>query len=89
MRRGEEKWGWRGQPTFARSIMQRWVLSAMETSHGNCDCCWHPSNVNSTAYDPWLPDTHLEQQGVNPMGLEELLQTCDVTFRFSDSNTGE
>ncbi|MXV85876.1 hypothetical protein F4X88_01080 [Candidatus Poribacteria bacterium] len=34
-----------------------------------------PFHCKLHAYDPWLPDTHLQQQGIQPMGLEELLIT--------------
>lgn len=32
------------------------------------------------AYDPWLPATHLAQQGVTPVDLETLLATSKVIF---------
>ena len=33
-----------------------------------------------SAYDPWLPNSFLERNGVTPVALEDLLQTSDVIF---------
>ena len=80
MRRGEEKWGWRGQA----DICTLYNASVGIIGYGNLArelrLLLAPFNCKLHAYDPWLPDTHLEQQGIIPMGLEELLQTCDVSF---------
>ena len=81
MRRGEEKLGMaRTSRHLYPSMMRQWVSSAMETSPGNCDCCWHLSTVNFTPTTHGFQTHNLQQQGIHPMGLEELLQTCDVTF---------
>ena len=80
MRRGEEKWGWRGQA----DICTLYNASVGIIGYGNLArelrLLLAPFNCQLNAYDPWLPSTYLQQQGINPMGLEELLQTCDVTF---------
>lgn len=80
MRRGEEKWGWRGQA----DICTLYHASVGIIGYGNLArelrLLLAPFNCKLHAYDPWLPNTHLEQQGIIPMGLEELLQTCDVSF---------
>ena len=80
MRRGEENWGWRGQA----DICTLYNATVGIVGYGNLArelrLLLAPFNCELNAYDPWLPDTHLEQQGIHPMGLEELLQTCDVTF---------
>lgn len=80
MRRGEEKWGWRGQA----DICTLYNASVGIIGYGNLArelrLLLAPFNCKLHAYDPWLPDTHLEQQGIIPMRLEELLQTCDVSF---------
>jgi phosphoglycerate dehydrogenase-like enzyme len=39
-----------------------------------------PFNVNLLAYDPWLPDAYLRQQGATPVVLDELLQRSKVIF---------
>ncbi|RKU38837.1 hydroxyacid dehydrogenase [Candidatus Poribacteria bacterium] len=80
MRRGEEKWGWRGQA----DICTLYNASVGIIGYGNLArelrLLLTPFNCKLHAYDPWLPDTHLEQQGIKPMALEALLQTCDVSF---------
>ena len=80
MRCGQEQWGWRGQA----NICTLYNATVGIIGYGNLARELHlllaPFNCKLHAYDPWLPDTHLQQQGIIPMGLEELLQTCDVTF---------
>lgn len=80
MRRGEEKWGWRGQA----DIGTLYNASVGIIGYGNLarelQLLLAPFNCKLHAYDPWLPGTYLHQQGIIPMGLEELLQTCDVSF---------
>lgn len=80
MRQGEEKWGWRGQA----DICTLYNASVGIIGYGNLArelrLLLAPFNCKLHAYDPWLPDTHLEQQGIKPMALEELLQMCDVSF---------
>lgn len=80
MRRGEEKWGWRGQA----DICTLYNASVGIIGYGNLArelrLLLAPFNCKLHAYDPWLPSTYLHQQGVIPMRLEELLQTCDVSF---------
>ena len=80
MRRGEEKWGWRGQA----DICTLYDASVGIIGYGNLArelrLLLAPFNCKLHAYDPWLPDTYLKQQGVTPMPLEKLLQTCDVSF---------
>ena len=80
MRRGEEKWGWRGQA----DICTLYNASVGIIGYGNLArelrLLLAPFNCKLHAYDPWLPDTYLQQQGIIPMGLESLLQTCDVSF---------
>jgi phosphoglycerate dehydrogenase-like enzyme len=39
-----------------------------------------PFGCNILAYDPWLPDTYLKQQGVTPVDLDTLLETSRVIF---------
>ena len=80
MRRGEEKWGWRGQA----DICTLYNASVGIIGYGNLarelQLLLAPFNCKLHAYDPWLPDTYLQQQGIISMGLEALLQTCDVSF---------
>ncbi len=80
MRRREEKWGWRGQA----DICTLYNASVGIIGYGNLArelrLLLAPFNCKLHAYDPWLPDTYLQQQGIIPMGLEALLQTCDVSF---------
>jgi phosphoglycerate dehydrogenase-like enzyme len=39
-----------------------------------------PFGCRMLAYDPWLPDRHVERQGVVPVGLDELLENSMVIF---------
>jgi phosphoglycerate dehydrogenase-like enzyme len=39
-----------------------------------------PFGVELLAYDPWLPDHYLRQQGATPVGLNELLERARVIF---------
>lgn len=45
-----------------------------------------PFNCGLQAYDPWLPDSHLLDQGVTPASLDTLLETSDVIFILAASN---
>lgn len=80
MRRKEEKWGWRGQA----DICTLYNASVGIIGYGNLArelrLLLAPFNCKLHAYDPWLPNTYLQQQGIIPIGLEALLQTCDVSF---------
>jgi phosphoglycerate dehydrogenase-like enzyme len=39
-----------------------------------------PFNATIRAYDPWLPDDYLRRAGVEPAGLQEVLQLSRVVF---------
>jgi len=39
-----------------------------------------PFGVKIQVYDPWLPETYLREQGVEPVSLEHLLQTSKVIY---------
>jgi phosphoglycerate dehydrogenase-like enzyme len=39
-----------------------------------------PFRCRLSVFDPWLPPTYLVDQGVQPVGLEELLETSKVIF---------
>lgn len=39
-----------------------------------------PFRCRLSVYDPWLPPTYLRDQGVEPVGLEEVLATSKVIF---------
>lgn len=39
-----------------------------------------PFGCEILAYDPWLPATYLQRQGVTPTDLDSLLATCRVIF---------
>lgn len=39
-----------------------------------------PFRCKIRVYDPWLPETYLRNAGVEPMALEELLETSKVIF---------
>ena len=80
MRRGEEKWGWRGQEKICTLYNAPVGIIGYGNLARELRLLLTPFNCKLHAYDPWLPDTYLQQQGVKPMSLEELLQTCDVTF---------
>ena len=80
MRHGEEKWGWRGQAEICTLYNATVGIIGYGNLARELRLLLAPFNCQLNAYDPWLPDTHLAQQGINPMGLEELLQTSDVTF---------
>jgi phosphoglycerate dehydrogenase-like enzyme len=50
-----------------------------------------PWGVRFQAIDPWMTEAYLESQGVQPVGLDELLATSDVTFVLatpSEANRG-
>ena len=80
MRRGEEKWGWRGQADICTLYNATVGIIGYGNLARELRLLLAPFNCQLNAYDPWLPDTYLQQQGINPMGLAELLQACDVTF---------
>ena len=80
MRRGEEKWGWRGQADICTLYNAPVGIIGYGNLARELQLLLAPFNCQLNAYDPWLPDTYLRQQGINPLGLEELLQTCHVTF---------
>ena len=80
MRRGEEHWGWRGQADICTLYNAKAGIIGYGNLARELRLLLAPFKCELHAYDPWLPDTHLQQQGIHPMGLEELLQTCDVTF---------
>ncbi|MBI3957336.1 MAG: hydroxyacid dehydrogenase [Chloroflexi bacterium] len=39
-----------------------------------------PFGCEFLAYDPWLPASYIQRQGVTPIGLDTLLSTCRVIF---------
>jgi len=39
-----------------------------------------PFGCRILAYDPWLPETYLKNQGVTPVDLDTLLETAKVIF---------
>ena len=80
MRRGEEKWGWRGQADICTLYNATVGIIGYGNLARELRLLLAPFNCKLHAYDPWLPDTYLEQQRIKPMALEALLQTCDVSF---------
>lgn len=80
IRRGEEKWGWRGQSDICTLYNATVGIIGYGNLARELRLLLAPFNCKLCAYDPWLPDTHLEQQGIKPMELEALMQTCDVSF---------
>ena len=80
MRRGEEEWGWRGQADICTLYNATVGIIGYGNLARELRLLLAPFNCKLHAYDPWLPHTYLEQQGIKPMGLAELLQTCDVSF---------
>lgn len=80
MRRGEENWGWRGQADICTLYNATVGIIGYGNLARELRLLLAPFKCKLHAYDPWLPATHLQQQGIHPMGLGELLQTCDVTF---------
>ena len=80
MRQGGEKWGWRGQADICTLYNAQVGIIGYGNLARELRLLLAPFNCKLHAYDPWLPDTHLQQHGIEPMDMEELLQTCDVTF---------
>lgn len=80
IRRREEKWGWRGQADICTLYNAPVGIIGYGNLARELKLLLAPFNCKLHAYDPWLPDTYLQQQGIIPMGLKELLQTCDVSF---------
>ena len=46
-----------------------------------------PFKCQISAYDPWLVDGYLRSQGVTPVSLETLLETCRVIFVLAAPTT--
>lgn len=80
IRRGDEKWGWRGQADICTLYNATVGIIGYGNLARELRQLLAPFNCKLHAYDPWLPDTYLEDQGIKPMALEALLQTCDVSF---------
>lgn len=80
IRRGNEKWGWRGQADICTLYNATVGIIGYGNLARELRLLLAPFNCKLHAYDPWLPDTYLEQQGIKPMTLEALLQACDVSF---------
>ena len=80
IRRGDEKWGWRGQAEICTLYNATVGIIGYGNLARELQLLLAPFNCKLHAYDPWLPDTYLEQRGIKPMELAELLQTCDVSF---------
>lgn len=80
MRRREENWGWRGQADICMLYNAPVGIIGYGNLARELRLLLEPFNCELYAYDPWMPDTLLRQQGINPMGLERLLRTCHVTF---------
>lgn len=80
MRRGDEKWGTSGQS----SICTLHNASVGIIGYGNLARSLRPMldpfHCSFYTYDPWLPESSLLSRGVTPLGLDELLRTCDVIF---------
>ena len=49
-------------------------------SPGRCDSLLAPFGCPIQVYDPWLTETFLRRQGVEPVDLDTLLSTSRVIF---------
>jgi phosphoglycerate dehydrogenase-like enzyme len=46
-----------------------------------------PFDCSIAVYDPWLSAGYLKSEGVNPLGLEQLLESCQVIFVLASPTT--
>jgi len=80
MRAGEEQWLQEGYDDTFLLFGKRVGF----VGFGNVGRALHgllsPFNCEVHAYDPWLTDAYLRAEGIEPIDLHELVETCRVIF---------
>jgi phosphoglycerate dehydrogenase-like enzyme len=80
MREGTEAWQHAGNVGTFMLYGKRVGLIGFGTLARRLRPLLAPFGCHLSVYDPWLTDGYLRSEGVEPMGLEELLETAQVIF---------
>lgn len=80
---GEEKYGWDGNIDTFTLFDQKVGFIGYGGLARNIKPLLDPFHCHFQAFDPWLPDHFLRNQGVLPVSLDELLSSSKVIFVFA------
>lgn len=80
MRKGEEQWLHAGNATTFLLYNQPVGFIGFGSIARCLAPLLAPFGCTISAYDPWLADGHLRNQGVTPVALDDLLETSRVIF---------
>lgn len=80
MRAGTEKWLHAGNSTTVQLFDQRVGMIGYGSLARSLRSLLAPFRCRLSAYDPWLSDGYLRSQGVEPVGLAQLLRNSRVIF---------
>ena len=79
-RSGREKYGLEGnQDTFSLSGSEVGLIGFGNLGRALLPLL-APFHCHIRVYDPWLPETYIEEHHCAPVGLDDLLSTCRVIF---------
>jgi phosphoglycerate dehydrogenase-like enzyme len=81
--KGEEKYGWDGNIDTYTLFDQRVGFIGFGGLARTIKPLLDPYHCHYQAFDPWLPDHFLRNQGVLPVGLDELLSSSKIIFVFA------
>jgi phosphoglycerate dehydrogenase-like enzyme len=80
LRAGTERFGWAGNANVFHLFDQPVGFIGFGSIARTLKPLLAPFRCPIQVYDPWLTDAFLRTQGVEPVGLERLLETSKVTF---------